>query len=112
MDASSSSGGGGGGAAKAGGDGVFGGQQQQQQGPPLEYCLKFETQMYKIREDEYSFDIQVRVGRVRRCCAAVTLRPRLSADMLCLCVCVLQRLDGELLLFMDVCGRLLADIRA
>jgi hypothetical protein len=28
------------------------------------------------------------------------------------CCAVLQRLDGELLLFMDVCGKLLGDIRA
>jgi hypothetical protein len=41
---------------------AFGAQQQQQLGAGggLEYTLKFETQMYKIREDEYSFDIQVR----------------------------------------------------
>lgn len=66
MDATSSSSGGG---AKAGG-GVFGGQQQQQQGAPLEYFLKFETQMYKIREDEYSFDIQVGVKgwQTTACC--------------------------------------------
>lgn len=78
-DAGSSSGG------KAGMGGGFGQQQQQQQQsvggvPVLEYVLKFETQLYKIREEEYSFDI--------------------------------QRLDGELLLFMDVCGKILGDIRA
>jgi len=60
-DAGSSSGG------KAGMGGGFGQQQQQQQQsvggvPVLEYVLKFETQLYKIREEEYSFDIQVGVG--------------------------------------------------
>jgi hypothetical protein len=37
-------------------------QQQLSAGggqPVLEYTLKFETQMYKLRDDEYSFDIQV-----------------------------------------------------
>jgi hypothetical protein len=33
------------------------------------------------------------------------------AAMTC-CAVLLQRLDGELLLFMDVCGKLLGDIRA
>ncbi|WIA14302.1 hypothetical protein OEZ85_002836 [Tetradesmus obliquus] len=46
----------------------------------VEHILKFEAQMYKIRDDEYAIDV--------------------------------QRLEGELLLFMDVCGRLLGEIRA
>jgi hypothetical protein len=36
-------------------------QQQQQHGGggAIEYVLKFETQMYKIRDDEYAIDVQV-----------------------------------------------------
>ncbi|MEW5301429.1 MAG: hypothetical protein WDW36_004289 [Sanguina aurantia] len=43
-----------------------------------EVVLKFETHMYKVREDEYVIDI--------------------------------QRIRGELFLFMDTCGRILSDI--
>lgn len=46
----------------------------------VEYDLKFETGMYKVREDEYVIDV--------------------------------QRLQGELFIFMDVCGRVLSEIRA
>ncbi|KAG2500353.1 hypothetical protein HYH03_001927 [Edaphochlamys debaryana] len=43
------------------------------------FILRFECQMYKVRDDEYVIDI--------------------------------QRVDGELFNFMDVCGRLLSDLR-
>jgi hypothetical protein len=59
MDASSSSG------ARGG---LYNQLQQQLSAgggqPVLEYTLKFETQMYKLRDDEYSFDIQVGRGCV------------------------------------------------
>lgn len=45
----------------------------------FECTVKFEAQMYKVREEEYVIDI--------------------------------QRLEGELYLFMDVCGRVLSDFR-
>ncbi|PNH08345.1 SNF1-related protein kinase catalytic subunit alpha KIN11 [Tetrabaena socialis] len=43
------------------------------------FVMHFESQMYKVRDDEYVIDI--------------------------------QGLDGELVLFMDVCGRVLSDLR-
>ncbi|PNH08344.1 SNF1-related protein kinase catalytic subunit alpha KIN10 [Tetrabaena socialis] len=43
------------------------------------FVMRFECQMYKVRDDEYVIDI--------------------------------QGLDGELFLFMDVCGRVLSDLR-
>jgi hypothetical protein len=52
-------------ASNSSGATAFGQQQQQGLAGGLEYVLKFETQMYKIREDEYSFDVQV---RLLRCC--------------------------------------------
>jgi len=48
-------------------------------GQSVEYLIKFEMQMYKMRDEEYAIDV--------------------------------QRLEGELLIFMDVCGRLLGEIR-
>lgn len=51
---------------------------QDQQGV-IEHVLRFEAQMYKVRDEEYVIDI--------------------------------QRIEGEILLFMDVCGKILADIR-
>ncbi|KAG2452015.1 hypothetical protein HYH02_003056 [Chlamydomonas schloesseri] len=54
-------------------------------GPPgtgdaeTHYVMRFESQMYKVRDDEYVIDI--------------------------------QRVDGELFLFMDVVGRVLTDLR-
>lgn len=65
MDASSSSG------ARGG---LYSQLQQQLSAgggqPVLEYTLKFETQMYKLRDDEYSFDIQVGWGHMRRSCSS------------------------------------------
>ncbi|KXZ45443.1 hypothetical protein GPECTOR_54g184 [Gonium pectorale] len=52
---------------------------QGSQDPSGYFTLRFECQMYKVRDDEYVIDI--------------------------------QRVGGELFLFMDVCGRLLADLR-
>jgi hypothetical protein len=49
-------------------DGISGSGARQQLSaggtPVLEYTLKFETQMYRLRDDEYSFDIQVCVDTV------------------------------------------------
>lgn len=47
--------------------------------PSLQVELKFECQMYKVRDDEYMIDV--------------------------------QRLSGDLFLYMDVAGRLLSDMR-
>lgn len=58
-------------------DGVEPSASSEQQ--PSEHVIRFEAQMYKVREEEYVIDI--------------------------------QRLEGDLLLFMDICGRVLADIR-
>jgi hypothetical protein len=66
---------------------AFGAQQQQQLGGGggLQYTLKFETQMYKIREDEYSVDIQVRcmcvfrAGSVSGCAAGWGLHGTVAA---------------------------------
>jgi len=56
------------------------------------------------------------VNKHRRANRKYSARPACCQScpaMLCPCaVCLLQRLDGELLLFMDVCGKILGDIRA
>jgi hypothetical protein len=53
-------------------DGISGSGARQQLSaggtPVLEYTLKFETQMYRLRDDEYSFDIQVRRASGRGVC--------------------------------------------
>ncbi len=117
-------------------------------GCEVEYELKFETGMYKVREDEYVIDVQVggggrwlaavvgRGGRglptgLRRVPASLRSRvlgcrallgqggdPCAAADRPSpaparrLPSSSPQRLQGELFIFMDVCGRVLGEIRA
>lgn len=84
--------------------------------------LKFELQLYKLRDMEYCLDVQV-----RRCAAWPRHISNFQADdckLLCECAAMMtsmlelirglcmQRLSGELFLFMDVCGSLLHSLRA
>lgn len=62
-----------------GDDGKLGHVGGDADGQAVEYALRFEIMIYKVREDEYVLDV--------------------------------QRLEGELFLFLDVCGRLLGDMR-
>jgi 5'-AMP-activated protein kinase catalytic alpha subunit len=48
-------------------------------GQAVDYLVKFECQLYKIRDDEYAVDV--------------------------------QRLEGDIPVFLDVCGRVLGDLR-